>query len=75
MTENAMRGVVHAFRDALSARAPELFSNVLADDLRASGGQLHLHLLDRGGPAHGRRGRERAGIDEQEPRPLRAAST
>ena len=33
MTENAMRGVVHAFRDALSARAPELFSNVLADDV------------------------------------------
>ncbi len=31
MTEDAMRGVVRAFCDALSLRAPELFSNVLDD--------------------------------------------
>lgn len=31
MTENAMRGVVHAFCDALLARAPELFSAVIDD--------------------------------------------
>jgi ketosteroid isomerase-like protein len=33
MTENAMRGVVHAFCDALAARAPELFSTVLDNDV------------------------------------------
>ena len=33
MTENAMRGVVHGFCDALAARAPELFSTVLHDDI------------------------------------------
>ena len=33
MTENAMRGVVHAFCDALAARAPELFSTVLDNDI------------------------------------------
>jgi ketosteroid isomerase-like protein len=33
MTENAVRGVVHAFCDALAARAPELFSTVLDNDV------------------------------------------
>jgi ketosteroid isomerase-like protein len=33
MTEDAMRGVVHAFCDALSMRAPELFSAVIDDDI------------------------------------------
>lgn len=33
MTENAMRGVVRAFCDALAARAPELFSTVLDDNV------------------------------------------
>lgn len=33
MTENAMRGVVRAFSDALAARAPELFSTVLDDNI------------------------------------------
>lgn len=33
MTENAVRGVVHGFCDALAARAPELFSTVLDDDV------------------------------------------
>ena len=33
MTENAMRGVVRAFCDALAARAPELFSTMLDDNI------------------------------------------
>jgi len=33
MTENAMRGVVRAFCDALAVRAPELFSTVLDDNI------------------------------------------
>jgi len=33
MSENAMRGVVRAFCDALSLRAPELFSAVLDDEI------------------------------------------
>ena len=33
MSENAMRGVVHAFCDALAMRAPELFSTMLDDEV------------------------------------------
>src|SRR5436189_2915953 len=33
MTKNAMRGVVAAFCDALAARAPELLSAVIADEV------------------------------------------
>ena len=33
MTEDAMRGVVHAFCDALSVRAPELFAAVIDNDI------------------------------------------
>ncbi len=33
MTENAMRGVVRGFSDALAARAPELFSTKLDDNI------------------------------------------
>jgi ketosteroid isomerase-like protein len=33
MTEDAMRGVVRAFSDALAARAPELFATKLDDEI------------------------------------------